>query len=101
MRLIDADAAIERTKKIPDLSPYAYCSFLDMLNKLPTVRQSIYGYDIEHLKLIAEILQKENLPPERVEEALTDIGRIVAIVRDEFGENLKKAIGQIAEGKLK
>ena len=58
-------------------------------------QQSIYGYDIEHLKLIAQILQKENLPPERVAEALTDIEQIIAIVYNEFEENLKKAIEQL------
>lgn len=57
--------------------------------------QTIYGYNIEHLELIARILMKEGLPPERVEEALTDIGRIVAIVTDEFEESLRIAVENI------
>ena len=64
------------------------------LTQLPSVQQTLYGYDIEHLKLIANVLQKENLPPERVADALMDIGRIVAIVRDEFEETLRKAVEQ-------
>ena len=52
------------------------------------------GYDIEHLILIANVLKKENLPPERVTEALTDIGSIVGIVRDEYEEILRKAVEQ-------
>lgn len=55
---------------------------------------TLYGYNIEHLDLIARMLQKENLPPERVAEVLMDIGRIVAIVRDEFEESLRKAVEQ-------
>ena len=61
-------------------------------NELPPVQPTLYGYNIGHLELIARVLQKEDLPPERVVEALTDIGRIVAIVSDEFEETLRKAV---------
>ena len=64
------------------------------LKRLPSAQSTLYGYNIEHLELIAKILQKENLPPERVVEALTDINRIVDIVRDEFEETLRKAVEQ-------
>ncbi len=56
---------------------------------------TLYGYNIEHLVLIATILNKEGLPPERVTEALTDIGKIVAIVTEEFEESLRKAVENI------
>ena len=52
---------------------------------------TLYGYKIEHLSVIAEVLQKEGLPPDRVVEALTDIGRIISIVIDEFEESLRQA----------
>lgn len=64
------------------------------IKELPSAQPTLYGYDIEHLKLIANVLQKENLPPERVTDALMDIGRIVAIVRNEFEETLRKAVEQ-------
>lgn len=53
---------------------------------------TLYGYKIEHLATIACILQKEKLPPERVAEALTDVGRIASIVRAELEEELRKAV---------
>ena len=62
------------------------------LRALPSAQPTLYGYDIEHLKLIANVLQKENLPAERVTDALMDIGRIVAIVRNEFEETIKECI---------
>ena len=34
--LIDRQAAIDGLKKIPDLTVYAYCSFLDMLMNMPS-----------------------------------------------------------------
>lgn len=65
-----------------------------MLKELPPAQPTLYGYNIEHLELIARVLQKENLPPERIVKVLTDIGRIVAIVTDEFEEALRKAAEQ-------
>jgi hypothetical protein len=64
------------------------------IENLPSAQQTLCGYDIEHLMLIADVLRKENLPPERVTEALTDIGRIVSMVRDEFEETLRKSVEQ-------
>lgn len=66
----------------------------DAVAKMPSAQPTLYGYNIEHLELIARVLRKENLPPERIVEALTDIGRIVAICADEFEESLRKAVEQ-------
>lgn len=60
-----------------------------------STQSTLYGYNIEHLVLIATILNKKGLPPERVEEALTDIGKIVEIVTEEFEESLRKAVQNI------
>ena len=67
---------------------------IDDIKTIPSAQLTLYGYNIELLELIARVLQKENLPPERIVEALTDIGRIVAIVKDEFEEALRKAVEQ-------
>ena len=67
---------------------------MNVLRNVPSAEPTLYGYNIEHLELIARVLQKENLPPEKIVEALKDIGRIVAIVRDEFEEALRKAVEQ-------
>lgn len=66
----------------------------ERLMELPSAQPTLCGYDIEHLILIANVLRKENLPPERITEALTDIGRIVSICTDEFEESLRKAVEQ-------
>ena len=66
-----------------------YCA---ELANLPSAQPTLYGYPLEHLAMIARVLQKENLPPERVAEMLSDVGRIVEMVRDEFEEMLRKAV---------
>lgn len=68
------------------------------LEKLQSAQPTLCGYDIDHLMMIAAVLRKENLPPERVTEALTDIGRIISIVRNEFEESLRKAVEQCKDG---
>lgn len=70
------------------------CPDVEVFRLIPSVQPTLYGYDIKHLMLIAGVLRKENLPPERVTEALMDIGRIVPIVRDEFEESLREAMKQ-------
>ena len=72
-----------------------YKECLEVIEQLPSAQPTLHGYNIEHLELIAIVLQKEDLPPERVVEALTDIGRIVAIVRDEFEETLRRSLQNI------
>ena len=69
-------------------------AYKEQLENVPSAQPTLCGYNIEHLILIANVLRKENLPPERVVEALTDIGRIVSIVKDEFEESLRKAVEQ-------
>ena len=69
-------------------------AYKEQLENMSSAQPTLCGYNIEHLILIANVLRKENLPPERVVEALTDIGRIVSIVKDEFEESLRKAVEQ-------
>ena len=75
-----------------------YNGIMEYIDELPSA-QTLCGYDIEYLMLIADVLRKENLPPERVTDALTDIGRIVSMirdeVRDEFEKTLQKSMAQL------
>ena len=77
-----------------DCKHYPKCENLKAIQNLPSAQSTLYGYNTEHLEMIARVLQKEDLPPEKIVEVLTDIGRIVAIVRDEFEEALRKAVEQ-------
>ena len=90
--LISRQAAIDAMESISD----SICEqqAIDALCELPPAQPTLYGYHVEHLAMIARVLQKENFPPERVTDALMDIGRIVAIVRDEYEETLRKAVEQ-------
>lgn len=98
--LISRQAAIDAIYKCTDIYVTNLPPMIDKaeaykaISDLPSAQPTLYGYDIKHLMLIAEVLRKENLPPERVTEALMDIGRIVSIVSDEFEESLREAMKQ-------
>ena len=93
----DAIDAIDRERKKKHLFNTAEDGLLEarrVINTLPSAQPTLYGYNIEHLVLIAKLLEKENLSPEKVSDALYDIGRVVAIVKKEFEETMKKAVEQ-------
>lgn len=77
-----------------------YIDSARLILSLPASNPTLYGYDIRDLVLIASILQKEDLPPERVKEALTDISRIVTIIEDEFQDGLRRAFERCKEGQV-
>lgn len=99
-RLIDADALMEASKyafwqdgcAISPIGEYILGKFRQLIRNMPTAEPTLYGYSIKHLEAIAIILQKENLPPDRVAEAITDIDRIVTIVIDEFKEKFEESL---------
>lgn len=62
--------------------------------RFPSAQPTLNGYDVEHLVLIAKLLEKENLPPEKVSDALYDISRVVNIAMEEFKETLREAVEQ-------
>lgn len=52
--------------------------------RLPSAQPTLYGYKIEHLALIARVMQKENVTPEKAIECFEDIGRIAQMIVDEL-----------------
>ena len=65
---------------------------IDLLETLPSVQPTLYGYKIEYLELIGMLLQKANLSPERLTEILLDVDRIVRIICDEYEKILRNAM---------
>ncbi len=105
MRLIDADVLMEALyhrffeqfgdTKWNDGCWIRYEAVQEVIKEQPPTPPTIYGYNIGHLELIARILRKEGLSPESVEEALTDISRIITIIREEYEESLRKAFEHV------
>lgn len=109
MRLIDADALIAEYDRVHVGAPGGARKLMEDAPTIeppaqPEVRsvtQMIKGYSIDQLILIANVLERENLPPERVTEALTDMQRVIAMVQSEFKELLRQSVKWFMEDDLK
>lgn len=62
------------------------------ISKLPSASPTLYGYRIEHLALIAIIMEKEGVTPEKAIEYFTDIDRMYRIIIQEEQELLNRAL---------
>ncbi len=71
------------------------------LANLPSVQPTLYGYDVQHLAIIANILERESLSPENVGEILRDASRIYNIVRDEAVKDFNEAVRNCMEKAVK
>lgn len=71
-----------------------------ILASLPPARPepTLYGYQIEHLEMIARVMAKENCTPEDVVRMLQNAGEIAKMVRDEMMEMLKESIERSCKG---
>lgn len=98
-KMIYLDDAIDVINDLPNCpngysNTYDKASIISVLEEVPPAQPTLYGYDIRSLETIAAVLRKENMPPERVMEILTNMGEIIAIVENEFEESLRKAVMQ-------
>lgn len=56
------------------------------------VQPSLYGYDIAHLAVIAAVMEKEGVTPEKAVQIFGDIQAVCQKVVDEIQERVAKAI---------
>ena len=92
--LISRQAAIDATWFEPSYTDplNVLTEVRDRIEALPSARPTLYGYSIEHLALIARVMQKENVTPEKAIECFKDIGRMVQMIVDEQQEMIKRAV---------
>ena len=60
--------------------------------ELPSAEPTLYGYNIEHLVMIAKVMKKDNIPPQKVVEILSDVGRVAKMIYDEQAELIRKEV---------
>lgn len=60
--------------------------------QLPSAQPTLYGYKIEHLALIARVMEKEGVSPEKAVETFQNIVGIVQMIADEQKEIIRKAV---------
>lgn len=63
-----------------------------IIKELPSAQPTLYGYKIEHLAMIARVMKKEGVSPEKAVEIFQDIGAVVQMIVDEQKQILRKAV---------
>lgn len=69
-------------------------SNINDIEELPSAQPTLYGYQIEHLALIARVMEKEGVTPEKVAELLRDVGKISEMVVD-VTQTIREAVRRI------
>jgi ABC-type proline/glycine betaine transport system substrate-binding protein len=70
----------------------------DILERMPSSQPELYGYPIEHLEMIARVMEKENCTPEAVAQMLQNAGKVAKMVRDKMMEMLNESIEKSCKG---
>lgn len=94
-RLVDADAIpyVTDETRFHEFD-YAYRYAIDAL---PTVEPTLYGYKIEHLALIARVMEKDGVTPEKAVEIFKDVQTLVLKVIDEINGIVERTFEQAIE----
>ena len=99
-RLIDADALLINLDGMMAISPTGYIhgeTVADMIKDAPTVELTLYGYKIEHLALIARVMQKDGVTPEEAVQIFKSVQTIAMKVIDEISGAVERAFEQLTE----
>ena len=94
-RLVDADA-------IPYVTDETYLHEFDYayryaIDALPTVEPTLYGYKIEHLALIARVMEKDGVTPEIAVQIFKDVQTIAIKFIDEINEIIERTFEQLTK----
>ena len=68
------------------------------LERVPSIEPTLYGYDLNHLAFIANVMRKEGITPEETIEIFRDVERTVKMVLDEVRESQERYIQSIMGG---
>ena len=72
--------------------------YIKKVKALPSIIPTLYGYDLNHLAFIANVMRKEGITPEETIEIFRDVERTVNMVLDEVRESQERYIKSIMGG---
>ena len=93
--LIKRKDAVDAINKIAPVDTEYDCNLLDridvryVLTELPSAQPTLYGYSIDHLALIADVMKKEGVSPEEAERFFNDTQRIYQMLVDEIQKQVE------------
>ena len=76
------------------------CDVYGLIEILPSVEPTLYGYKIEHLAYIARVMQKVGISAEDATRTFSDISYAVSMIRDEMRQKIEEVIYDHNTGKI-
>lgn len=94
INLIDRQTAIDAVDDIPYIKKHPNIGLLwkAWVEQLPSAQPTLYGYQIEHLALIARVMEKEGVTPEKAVQIFADIGSITEMLINEMQKNFEEVM---------
>ena len=90
---IDRQAAKKKLRdNLTYMLTYGVAGCTTLLDEVPSVQPTLYGYNIEHLAYIARVMQKEGISAEDAVRTFDDIGRAIKMIADEAREIAERSI---------
>lgn len=68
------------------------CFDLRIINSMPTVKPTLYGYKIEHLAYIATVMEKEGVTAEYAVRTFDDMERVLKMLIEEVQAKVEEAL---------
>jgi hypothetical protein len=96
-RLISADALRSWFESHSVYDEFSVGYIMGLIDEQPTVEPTLYGYKIEHLALIARVMEKDGVTPEIAVQVFKDVQTIVMKIIDEIDGAVKRAFEQAIE----
>ena len=70
----------------------------EKIKSLPSAQPTLYGYPVEHLVFVANVLHKEGIEPDELANVLEDTGYAVKLVIESLQDALHKVkLTQVAD----
>ena len=96
-RLINDDALKKSMREETLFNRWQMVLIEKVIDDQPTVEPTLYGYKIEHLALIARVMEKDGVTPETAVEIFKDVQTIALKVIDEICGAVERAFEQLTE----
>ena len=67
---------------------------VEIVENLPSVQPTLYGYQIEHLAYIAKVMEKEGVTAEYATKTFEDISRAVRMIIEEAQQKVEEMLNE-------
>ena len=96
--MVDKEAVLDEIHKYMEERDYTIGELHDRVCEMPPAQPTLYGYSIEFLAMMAEIMKKENVDHGEALQLFKSASYIAELVRAEWYENVKRQMDQMFAG---